>query len=121
MHEELKTVGESPRLAALTAHAVGKSLHLLAEKAEYMAATGELAQLPLLPLDQLRLVLRGADALWFIKISSLSTARPGKQSISKFLSADSDPPCTAGGPFKTFPAAQCGILLRWLCRPQSRA
>ena len=46
-------MGESPRLAALTAHAVGKSLHLLAEKAEYMAATGELARLPL-PLDQLR-------------------------------------------------------------------
>ena len=44
-------MGESPRLAALTAHAVGKSLHLLAEKAEYMAATGEPARLPL-PLDR---------------------------------------------------------------------
>ena len=40
LHEELKAVGDSPRLAALTAQAVGKALHLLAERAEYMAATG---------------------------------------------------------------------------------
>ena len=40
MHEELKGVGSSTRLAAQVAACVGKALRLLAEKAEYMAATG---------------------------------------------------------------------------------
>lgn len=40
MHEELKAVGGSARLAGQVALCVGKALHLLAEKAEYMAATG---------------------------------------------------------------------------------
>ncbi|EIE21637.1 hypothetical protein COCSUDRAFT_30131 [Coccomyxa subellipsoidea C-169] len=40
MHEELKGVGSSMRLAAQVAACVGKALRLLAEKAEYMAATG---------------------------------------------------------------------------------
>ncbi|CAL8469379.1 g8920 [Coccomyxa elongata] len=40
MHEELKGVGASTRLAAQVAACVGKALRVLAEKAEYMAATG---------------------------------------------------------------------------------
>jgi len=40
MHEELKAVGDSPRLAGLIAQMVGKSLRMLAEKAEYMSAGG---------------------------------------------------------------------------------
>ena len=40
MHEELKAVSGSARLAGQVAQCVGKALHLLAEKAEYMAATG---------------------------------------------------------------------------------
>ena len=40
LHDELKAAGDSPRLAALTARSVGKALQLMAEKAEYMAATG---------------------------------------------------------------------------------
>ena len=40
MHEELKAVSGSAALAAQTALCLGKALHLLAEKAEYMAATG---------------------------------------------------------------------------------
>jgi hypothetical protein len=43
MHEELKAVGESPRLAGLIAQMVGKSLRMLAEKAEYMSAGGQLS------------------------------------------------------------------------------
>ena len=41
LHDEVKAAGDSPRLAALTARSVGKALQLMAEKAEYMAATGE--------------------------------------------------------------------------------
>ena len=40
MHEELKAVGGSERLAGQVALCLGKALRLLAEKAEYMAATG---------------------------------------------------------------------------------
>ena len=40
MHEELKAVGDSPRLALLIAQMVSKSLRMLAEKAEYMSAGG---------------------------------------------------------------------------------
>lgn len=40
MHEELKGVGGSGRLAAQVAACMGKALRLLTEKAEYMAATG---------------------------------------------------------------------------------
>lgn len=40
LHEELKAVGENPRLAALTAQAVGKALRILAEKVEYMSTAG---------------------------------------------------------------------------------
>lgn len=40
LHEELKAGGGSPQLAALVASTAGKALALLAEKAEYMAATG---------------------------------------------------------------------------------
>ena len=46
MHEELKGVGASTRLAAQVAACVGKALRLLAEKAEYMAATGARALSP---------------------------------------------------------------------------
>lgn len=40
MHEELKVAGSSRQLAAMIASTVAKALALLAEKAEYMAATG---------------------------------------------------------------------------------
>ena len=40
MHEELKVAGNSAQLAAMIAATAGKALQLLAEKAEYMAATG---------------------------------------------------------------------------------
>lgn len=40
IHEELKAVGESPRLAERAAAAAGTALQLLAERAEYMAASG---------------------------------------------------------------------------------
>ena len=41
MHEELKSAGSSVRLASQVASCISKALQLLAEKAEYMAATGE--------------------------------------------------------------------------------
>ena len=41
MHEELKAGGEVGFVAAQVAGCVGKAVRLLAEKAEYMAATGE--------------------------------------------------------------------------------
>ena len=40
IHEELKAVGDSPRLAGRAAQAAGTALQLLAERAEYMAASG---------------------------------------------------------------------------------
>ena len=40
MHEELKSAGGSARLASQVASCISKALQLLAEKAEYMAATG---------------------------------------------------------------------------------
>ena len=40
MHEELKAGGEAGGAAAQVAACVGKAMRLLAEKAEYMAATG---------------------------------------------------------------------------------
>ena len=40
MHEELKAGGEAGSVAAQVAGCVGKAVRLLAEKAEYMAATG---------------------------------------------------------------------------------
>jgi len=40
LHEELKAGGICPQLAAMVAATAGKALALLAEKAEYMAATG---------------------------------------------------------------------------------
>mmetsp|Transcript_14383 Transcript_14383/g.31097 ORF Transcript_14383/g.31097 Transcript_14383/m.31097 type:complete len:825 (+) Transcript_14383:68-2542(+) len=40
MHEELKVAGSSKQLATMIAATVGKAMLLLAEKAEYMAATG---------------------------------------------------------------------------------
>ena len=40
MHEELKSAGGSVRLASQVASCISKALQLLAEKAEYMAATG---------------------------------------------------------------------------------
>ena len=40
LHEELKAVGDSTRLAAQVAACAGKALRLLADKAEYMTATG---------------------------------------------------------------------------------
>lgn len=40
LHEEVKVVGDSGRLSALVASGIGKALLLLAEKAQYMAATG---------------------------------------------------------------------------------
>eukprot|EP00884_Botryococcus_braunii_P012366 jgi/Botrbrau1/2112/Bobra.0093s0019.1 len=40
MHEELKSVGDNSRLAGLIASCVGKAMHMLAEKAELMAAAG---------------------------------------------------------------------------------
>ena len=42
LHEELKAGGESPVLSRQVAACVGKALHMLAEKAEYMAASGTL-------------------------------------------------------------------------------
>ena len=53
MHEELKGVGSSMRLAAQVAACVGKALRLLAEKAEYMAATGAPNRLRISLLPQL--------------------------------------------------------------------
>lgn len=41
LHEELKGVGGSNRLASQVASCTGKALRVLAEKAEYMAATGQ--------------------------------------------------------------------------------
>jgi hypothetical protein len=50
MHEELKAAGSSSYLATLVGGSIGKSLRLLAEKAEYMAAAGpELRQVALGP------------------------------------------------------------------------
>lgn len=46
MHEQLKAGGDAEGVAVQTAACVGKAVRLLAEKAEYMAATGEL-KLPL--------------------------------------------------------------------------
>ena len=43
MHEELKSAGGSARLASQVASCISKALQLLAEKAEYMAATGDSA------------------------------------------------------------------------------
>ena len=43
MHEELKSAGGSTRLASQVASCIAKALQLLAEKAEYMAATGGLS------------------------------------------------------------------------------
>ena len=43
MHEELKSAGGSGRLASQVASCIAKALQLLAEKAEYMAATGGLS------------------------------------------------------------------------------
>ncbi len=43
MHEELKSAGGSARLASQVASCIAKALQLLAEKAEYMAATGGLS------------------------------------------------------------------------------
>jgi len=43
MHEELKSAGGSVRLASQVASCISKALQLLAEKAEYMAATGRIA------------------------------------------------------------------------------
>ena len=40
MHEELKACGDSPWLAGRAAASAGTALQLLAERAEYMAATG---------------------------------------------------------------------------------
>ncbi|KAL4458763.1 hypothetical protein ABPG75_013628 [Micractinium tetrahymenae] len=40
VHEELKAASGSPRLALLVAATVGKSLGMMAQKAEYMAASG---------------------------------------------------------------------------------
>ncbi len=40
MHEELKVAGNSAQLASMIAATAGKALQLLAEKAEYMVATG---------------------------------------------------------------------------------
>lgn len=40
MHEELKVGGSSRQLSSMISTTVGKALQLLAEKAEYMAATG---------------------------------------------------------------------------------
>ncbi len=40
LHEELKGVGGSNRLAGQVAACTGKALRVLAEKAEYMASTG---------------------------------------------------------------------------------
>jgi hypothetical protein len=40
LHEELKGVGGSHRLAEQVASCTGKALRVLAEKAEYMTATG---------------------------------------------------------------------------------
>lgn len=40
IHEELKAAGDSPRLAGRAAQAAGTALQLLAERAEYMAASG---------------------------------------------------------------------------------
>lgn len=40
MHEELKSAGGSARLASQVASRIAQALQLLAEKAEYMAATG---------------------------------------------------------------------------------
>ena len=45
MHEELKSAGGSVRLASQVASCISKALQLLAEKAEYMAATGIAHQL----------------------------------------------------------------------------
>ena len=45
MHEELKSAGGSARLASQVASCISKALQLLAEKAEYMAATGDVALL----------------------------------------------------------------------------
>ena len=41
LHEELKAVADSPRLAMLTAQTVGKSLQLLVERAEAMSPGGK--------------------------------------------------------------------------------
>lgn len=41
MHDELRAVADSPRLATLVAKTVGKALQLMAEKAEYMAFAGD--------------------------------------------------------------------------------
>ena len=40
MHDELRSVADSPKLSALVAKTVGKALQLMAEKAEYMAFAG---------------------------------------------------------------------------------
>ena len=50
LHEELKAVADSPRLASLTAQTVGKSLQMLVERAESMAPGGKLLTLQLLPV-----------------------------------------------------------------------
>lgn len=44
LHEELKSAGGSARLASQVASCLSKALQLLAEKAEYMAATGDAAR-----------------------------------------------------------------------------
>lgn len=41
MHDEVRAVGDSPRLSALVAKTVAKALQLMAEKAEYMAFAGQ--------------------------------------------------------------------------------
>ena len=41
MHDEMRAVGDSPRLSTLVAKMVGKALQLMAEKAEYMAVAGQ--------------------------------------------------------------------------------
>ena len=40
MHEELKACGDSPWLAGRAAAAAGTALQLMAQRAEYMAASG---------------------------------------------------------------------------------
>ena len=46
MHEELKAGSEAGTVALQVAGCVGKAVRLLAEKAEYMAATGTMCCLP---------------------------------------------------------------------------
>ncbi|GFR42609.1 hypothetical protein Agub_g3540 [Astrephomene gubernaculifera] len=55
IHEELKTGSSSPQLAAMMAATAAKALNLLAERAEYSAASGpELRQLTPNPLEALQ-------------------------------------------------------------------